>query len=96
MECDALEELGNKGWNWESLSYYMRKVSYMQLTLCLPCLGWSFQSETTIPTDLPVAQARLYAAVRDPDPKQNGLEGASFFKFQRTGLVLTWSFRAYR
>lgn len=26
-EMDALEELGNEGWNWESLLHYMKKVS---------------------------------------------------------------------
>lgn len=25
-EIDALEELGNEGWNWDSLLYYMKKV----------------------------------------------------------------------
>ena len=25
-EIDALEDLGAKGWNWESLLYYMKKV----------------------------------------------------------------------
>jgi choline dehydrogenase-like flavoprotein len=25
-EFDALEKLGNKGWNWESLLGYMKKV----------------------------------------------------------------------
>ena len=25
-EIDALEELGNEGWNWESFLHYMKKV----------------------------------------------------------------------
>jgi hypothetical protein len=28
MEVDALEDLGAKGWNWDSLLHYMKKVSY--------------------------------------------------------------------
>jgi choline dehydrogenase-like flavoprotein len=26
-ELDAIEELGNPGWNWDSLLYYIKKVS---------------------------------------------------------------------
>lgn len=32
-ELDALEVLGNKGWNWDSLLHYMKKVCTM--TLCI-------------------------------------------------------------
>lgn len=31
IEYDALEGLGNKGWNWENLLGYMKKVVYLIL-----------------------------------------------------------------
>ncbi len=29
-ELDAIEQLGNPGWNWDSLLHYMKKVSGLQ------------------------------------------------------------------
>lgn len=33
VEMDALEELGNKGWNWDSILHYMKKVGISFLTV---------------------------------------------------------------
>ncbi len=30
-ELDALEVLGNKGWNWDSLLHYMKKASIVPM-----------------------------------------------------------------
>ena len=30
-EMDALEELGNPGWNWETMLHYMKKVRYVAI-----------------------------------------------------------------
>ena len=70
-EIDALEELGNEGWNWNSLLRCMKKVKdfgpshdYIKLIM---------QSETLQRSELSTTHAYKYAA--EPDPELHGADG---------------------
>lgn len=64
QDMDALEKLGNEGWNWESLLHYMKKVCLVvQITFCTSqCLIAPFKSETLVDVSISETDAVTYAA----------------------------------
>lgn len=80
VEIDALEELGNPGWNWETTLVYMKKVRtrpafyfVSHASDCTHLFRLSYQSERFDPVKLSAEDATRYAAV--PDPANHGTNG---------------------
>lgn len=72
-EFDVLEEVGNKGWNWESLLTYMKKVMILLLLAHPKLILWSLQSETAFPSNLSPEESRKFAVTSDLSP--HGTQG---------------------
>ena len=73
-ELDALEVLGNKGWNWDSLLHYTKKVragctSKWKNNILIHAI----KSETFVPVPVSDDAAEKYAV--KPDPTLHGTDG---------------------
>lgn len=60
-DIDALEKLGNKGWNWESLLHYMKKVCTM-CVLSDSHFKMLCKSETLVESPISESDAVTFAA----------------------------------
>ena len=78
-EVDALEELGNPGWNWDTLLPYFKKVPYYRTRTCyrylLTISRRIIQSEDFQLPDVGQEHAQKYAAT--PDTAYHGTNGQS-------------------
>ena len=79
-EYDAIEKLGNQGWNWNELLECHKNARLTTRSYIVLCFGADsthvIQSETTLPNPMSPEDSVKYAI--GPNPEFHGTDGSFF------------------